>query len=402
MICLVLGLAALAPTGPRPAAAAGDIFTVQDVPVDVTGESAAGARETALARGHRKALRRLLERLVPRDLLDRVPELPQERLVAMVRDFEVKNERTSTVRYLADLTFRFKPAAVRGFLRNRSIPFAETRSKPVLVLPVYGAAGDAALWQEPNPWRMVWARRAEQPGLVPLIVPLGDLGDMRTVTAQEALRGEAGKLDAIAARYDASDVLVTQALPAGDAAAGNASVQVITRRHGTPGQERTVVDSLRQVEDETLEGLLARAADAVAEDVEEAWKQANLLRFESRRSLDVMVPLDGLEAWLEVRRRLRDVAFIGSMNLTAMSRRRAELEITYYGERDQLDLALAQSDLRLEPVEDGPAEWRLRPAGAAGGDADEDEESSPAAAADGSAETATSPATSEAGEQGAE
>src|SRR3546814_5337389 len=87
-----------------------------------------------------------------------------------------------TVRYLADLTFRFNPDQVRSLLRGAGVPFAETRSKPVVVLPVFGdSAAGPTLWTGTNPWRDVWAQRRGDDGLVPLTVPLGDLGDLAAV-----------------------------------------------------------------------------------------------------------------------------------------------------------------------------------------------------------------------------
>ena len=283
---------------PGAAAAQAPLYTVEKVEVDATAGSATAARKTGLAQAHVRAFNRLVERLVLRSELDRVPELDADRIATLLRDFEVFNERTSDVRYLAEVTFRFQPESIRQFLRDNDIPFAVTRSKPVVVLPVWGEGEDAVLWGNPNPWREAWADRAEQTGLVPLTVPLGDLGDITAVSAQNALDSDRDALKTLAERYGAADVLVTQARLAGDPEAFTASMQVITSRIGTPDMERTLVDSVQQQREEPLERMLARAADRVARDVEETWKRANLLNFDQRNRLRVEVPLDGLARWV--------------------------------------------------------------------------------------------------------
>ena len=333
---------------PGALAAQAPLYTVENVEVDATAGSATAAREQGLDRAHVTAFNRMVERLVLRSELNRLPDLNADRIANLLRDFEVFDERTSDVRYLAEVTFRFRPEGIRQFLKDNDIPFAETRSKPVVVLPVWGEGEDAVLWDNPNPWREAWADRAQQTGLVPLTVPLGDLGDIRAVSARAALDGDRDALKAIAERYGAADVLVTQGRLAGDPEAFTGSMQVVTSRIGTPEMERTLVDNVQQQRDEPLAEMLARAADRVARDVEETWKRANLLDFDQRNRLQVEAPIDGLDRWVTVRARLDRVARIETFSVTAMTRTLARLEIAYYGERRQLALALQQNDLVLE------------------------------------------------------
>ncbi|MBK1697516.1 DUF2066 domain-containing protein [Rhodovibrio salinarum] len=330
---------------PGTLAAQEPLYTVKNVDVDATAQSATVARAQGLDRAHVKAFDRMIERLVLRSELKRVPDLSADRIANYLRDFEVFNERTSDVRYLAEVTFRFHPQSIRQFLKTNDIPFAETRSKPVVVLPVWGEGQDAVLWD--NPWREAWANRAEQVGLVPLTVPLGDLGDIRTVSAGDALDKDREALDQIAERYGAEDVLVTQARLAGDPDAFTGSMQIITARIGTSEMERTLVDNIQQQRDEPLAAMLSRAANRVARDVEETWKRANLLDFDQRNQLQVEVPLDGLDRWVSVRARLDAVARVEGYAVTALTRTAARLKMTYYGERAQLALALKQNDLVL-------------------------------------------------------
>ena len=134
------------------AQAATEAFTVRGVYLDVTAETAAAAREAAHADGHAEAMHRLLDRLLPEAERARVPPLAPARVVELVKDFEVADERTSDVRYLARLTVRFKAGPVRRLLRRNGLSHAETRSKPVVVLPVHGPTGEARLWEDDNPW----------------------------------------------------------------------------------------------------------------------------------------------------------------------------------------------------------------------------------------------------------
>ena len=348
LLRVLIGLGCLVAAAATGGARAADIYTVRAVSVDVTADSAAKARERALANAHARAFQRLTGRIVPRGAQDRVADVGYDAIAPLVRDFEVMNEKTSSVRYLADLTIRFQRQAVRKFLRENDIPFAETRSAPVLVLPLFGAAGDAVLWSDPNPWRDAWADRGADDGLVPLEVPLGDLSDMERISARAALDQRTKALGKIAARYDAEDVLVTQAIPAGNATRGTASAQIISRRVGDDGQKNTWITTVEQRPEESRRDMYARGVEQVAEAVERAWKLANVVRFESEAKLSARVPIADLDRWVTVRKRLNSVPVIGSSQVRALSRERADIELVYYGDLDQLRRALDQVDLALE------------------------------------------------------
>ncbi|MCH8835833.1 MAG: DUF2066 domain-containing protein, partial [Proteobacteria bacterium] len=184
LFAIVAGVLVAAGAGADAARAqAIDVFEVMGVDVDVTAETAAAARGEALVDGERRAFRRLLERLTLLADRDRLPEFSRDEITAYVKDFSIAEEKASAVRYLATLNFRFKAEDVRRLLIDYALPFAETASKPLLVLPVYQAAGALLLWDDPNPWRDAWAARPTVDGLVPLMLPLGDLSDIAAIGA---------------------------------------------------------------------------------------------------------------------------------------------------------------------------------------------------------------------------
>lgn len=344
--------------GGAAAQGASDIFTVRDVAVDETASTAAEARQQALAVGQRRAFRRLMDRLVPEDQKPLVPTVDPNFLQYYVLDFSVNNERTSAVRYLADLTFRFNPQEVRNLLRQNGVAFSETRSKPVVVLPVYSdTVTEPTLWLEANPWRDVWAQRPGDDGLVPMVVPLGDVGDIATIDAQGALAGDAEALRTIAANYGAEDVLVTAATLSGNPDDGSGVLEVVTRRYQDGSATITRRDKLIQVTGEPIDGFLMRAAERVDSAVQEHWKQQYLLQFGNQRSILVFVPLGGLDDWLTVRRRLQGIAAIQETTLDTLSRREAQLEISFVGDEQRLTRALAQRDLFLALRPD--SNWEL-------------------------------------------
>lgn len=338
-----------------------DVFEVRNVAVDVTAETAAKARKKALAMGEREAFRRLVERLtLSAERKGGAVSIPED-ISALVGDFQVLEEKTSTVRYLATLVYRFKPRLVRKYFVDSYMAFAETPSKPVLVLPVFQAAGAQLLFDDPNPWRDAWAARTDNGGLVPLTLPKGDLEDISLIGAEQAVNGDMQRLSAIARRYGAGDTLVVQAIQGMDSR-GLATLEVFMTRYGTVQVEQTVVKSYAIRSGETVAGLLRRAADDLARRVEDNWKRDNLLEFGRQAVIAVRLPISGLENWVGLKRTLAGIAVIRRADLVLLSRNEAIVNIHYIGDPDQLSLALEQEDLILDR-EDG--EWTITPAAGA-------------------------------------
>jgi hypothetical protein len=333
-----------------------DVFTIGKVAVDISAKTGEAARTLAIASGERAAFQRLLKRLIPKRDRYRLPDPSDETIRDLVRGFEVEEEQPSARRYVATLNVRFKAKAVRRLLREAEISFAETRSKPLVVLPLLRIGGELRLWKNPNPWREAWAQRGRGDGLVPLIVPLGDLADVALITAEQALQGKAGPLRRIAQRYGAADALI--AVASIEEKSGHIQrVAFNVSRFGTATIEQTFIDSVTGAAGETSEALLHFAANEAAERVEESWKLGNMLRFDEERELAIVVPLRSLEGWIEVRRRLAGVVYVRETRLTSLSRNEARLRLRYLGDESQLVNALAQSDLAL--IQEGE-HWLLR------------------------------------------
>ena len=129
--CVVLAAGLLGMTAPEALAqqddATADPYTVT-VPVDATSSSATVARDTARVDGERRAYQIVLQGLVSPADVARLPPANDATLNDLILGFEVANEHNSSVHYLADYTFHFRPDAVRRLLRQAHIGFADTAS----------------------------------------------------------------------------------------------------------------------------------------------------------------------------------------------------------------------------------------------------------------------------------
>ncbi len=342
-----------------PALADDGAFTVKGVQVDVTEANAVKARERAFVDVPRVAFRRLLEQLVPAAQQARVPELSDMQLAALVRDVQLEQEKTSAVRYVASFTVRFKPDGVRGVLEAAQASYVDDRRSPVLILPVF-VGERPLLWGDPNPWRQMWARRSGD-GLVPVVVPLGDLTDVMAINAEQATAHDAGAIKAIADRYETRDVLMAVAMlsPGPD---GTQVVRIETVGFG-PTAPIGGQHNLDGKPGETAEAVLARGVDAVIKALAEDHKEQRTtaggapapaaLGNGPGGQVAVLVATGGLDHWLAIRQRLTGLPQLQRFEVVSLNQAEAALILHHVGDPASLQSSLTHAGFTVAPAADG-------------------------------------------------
>ncbi len=365
-----LVLAGLMPLA-RPAGAADQAYTITGIALDRSAATATEARDKALADGQRLAWGRLLDRIVTGGPADGLRALPDRDLSALVAGFAVEEERPTATRYLATLTYRFQPAAVREALRRAGVSFVEGQSRPVLVLPLLRQSGSAPLlWEDSNEWRRAWQalgqKRTLAAGLVPLVLPVGDSADAAAVDPARLASGTAD-IGALLRRYGAIDWLSVEA--ARDAAGNGAGLSLIVSGAGGAMQS-PLRETLTPQADEAPEALLARAIARTVELIDARWKQEAAARPASDQTaasaggpvnlaaggLMVRVALTGIEDWRDVQQRLAAVPLVRGVTVRALTRSEGWLSLDVADRGPALVEQLRQRGLIAQPPESHPPE----------------------------------------------
>jgi hypothetical protein len=257
----------------------------------------------------------------------KLPQLDENTLLRMVRSFEVANERRSTTRYLADVTYHFNPAAVRAALRQAGVAYTEARARPALVIPVI--AGKPGV--DAGPWFAAWKDPALQQGLVPFVLPDGDAQDADVLSRPDIVQADWAALAPVARRYNAAEVII--AVASEDAK----TVQLV---------EISATQRLPASFAYANSTFLADA-EAVAEKAYETWKTRSAVNFATRARLTADVQFDSLDDWAKIRKQLGAVRAVSDMDVLGLSLHEAEVALTYAGRPEQLRDSMAQQDLSL-------------------------------------------------------
>jgi len=345
LIILLLAMA-------TPAIAAQDsAFTVRNVKVDVTAESAAAAREQAFAQAEQIAFRQLAQRLLS-DVEMAIFQMPETSVIStLINDFEITEEQLSRVQYIAAYTFRFKKDAVRNYLGGSGLSYTDVSSKPVLVLPYYQWGSRTILWGDDNPWLAAWTRSEMRDGLVPVVVPIGDLMDVSDMSDSDALTYIPENLARMSERYGAGDTVMMIAAPIW---AQNqpetqipAEINIMIYRTGSTGPEMAQNLKIRALPEDSAIVLFDRAVQEAQKALQLEWKDKTLITAGQDNNLQARVRFTSMEEWIETQKKLRRVQGVLDIRLLSLKSSQAHIELIFNGNEDRLRLALAQADMTL-------------------------------------------------------
>lgn len=334
---------------PRP-----DPFTVSDVNVEASADSAANARPVALAEGQRRAFTTMLRRLTQPEDHGRLPRPSEALLNEVVAGFGIDEERASATRYIAKISVTFRAEAVRRLLQDNKLAYAETMSRPIYLVPVWQSPMGAKLWESDNPWRAAWAQRPDpQGGLVPLsIAPASDAGG----PTLERLLSTPDEVKALARRAGLEDALIVVAtLQQSDP--GAFRIEIATQHQGLAGF-LDGIEPFMATGGTQEEALLSGAID-LSRRIEGRWKQGSVIDLEKQGQISVAAGFQTLAEWNKLRSALAGIPIVRKVDVLRLTHRDAQLLLDYYGAPEQLASALAQRDVTLEQ-RDGFWEMRGR------------------------------------------
>jgi len=317
VLCFAFLVAAALP------ARADSLFTVKNVPVDATAAASVEAQTIAINGGRPKAWTVLYRRLTRQEDWGRQPQLDDTSLQRLVRSFDVTDERRSTTRYVAKVTYVFSQPAVERLLRANNISYVVAQTRRILVIPLSPkfAPGDS--------WSLAWSDPRFSSGVVSAVLPEdSDAGALSGMTFDTA---NWNAVSGLAARTHASDVVVA------DLAPGNGQVRLKRLAAGQP-----IVPSV-DVPAKTA----AAAAEAAFDAIADFWKNRSAVDFSQKSKITAEAQFRSLSEWASLQAKLGTVQTVVGIDMVAFNMNEARVDIAYVGSFDQLRGTLADAGIAM-------------------------------------------------------
>lgn len=337
-----------------------DSYTVEKITVDADGKDTSEARTKALAQGEIDAFRQLMTRLSPDKGAEIATKTTPSAVSAMVRGFEVVEERMTTEHYHAVLTYHFSPQLIQPLLPQSAAAATPAASatpaatagpavtrKAVLVLPVYNETRSVTkLWQDDNKWRNTWYEAALESGGGLVVVPLGDINDRVDVDDTNAAEATSQSLSRLYDRYGVGEIYVVTAFY-NLRADPKPALEVAVKRISPTVMENSRLNYIIRTT-ETLDTLMTRASNDIAANI---YKQQTIdktkIEFQRLKEISARVNVSSIDDWVLLRKHLLTHGNIVSIRLTSITNSQTFMVISYKGTPDMLGKTLVASGLRV-------------------------------------------------------
>jgi len=344
LLAFAVALASI-PLSPM-ATAAADVFSVGGIHVDASGPSASVAQLSAMTQGRPKAWSILYKRITKQQDWGRQPTLDDASLQRIIRTFTVKNERRSTTRYVADVTYTFSPEGVARVLQGGGIALTQGQAKRILLVPFSPNYSGGSMWTA------AFSGMRYAGSSVPFALPSGATEQ----AALGALTFEAanwGDVEPAAARIRATEAALVMVAP------GSGHLTITIKRLGV-AQLPTKSSFDMPLLPGGAAGTYSSAADAAVHAIEDMWK-AHPAETSQAGRLVADVKITSLAQWGALQAQMATVPNVRGVDVLAMDIGEAHVSIAYLGTPEQLRDALSLQQMSLTKTDAG---WLLSGSGA--------------------------------------
>ena len=298
---------------------ANELYIVRGIAVDVSDVSAVVARQKAIREAQILGFYRLLRRITLQQDHDKLPRSSFEDIQPMIDSIEIEDEKTSSTRYLANVTINFNQDVLREFLSSRNIGFLEVLPPTTLVLPLYFDA-ERSLWRDTNSWWNAWRNLNPNFLSISYLLPLADLED-RSILPIDAI-DDASRLAQLARRYEADRILVAQMRPDNTRVDVDVSVYRIL-------PENSEVQRFAQFNFVTVN--MDKAVADITTQIEQNWKERSIQAQDAPSTFRLRARFGSIQEWTQIRKQLETAPYIRTLQVEEMNIHNAWLQIGFNG-----------------------------------------------------------------------
>jgi len=326
----------------------GKIFKVKNILVEIESTTSTNAKEIALLEAQEKGFRNLMNKMLLPSEYEKIQSVNIEKILEFVDAIEIQNEKTSSNKYIGNLTIIFNEDRILKYLNKNNIRFTSTKSKPLLILPIYKFAGVTYLWEKKNIWRNVWITDSNNDGLIPIKSSDGKFTDFIYFNQDQAVKKNLKNLELLAKSHNTTGVLIAILKKKYNRDKSKILFNLNLSIYRFDGQETiNYEDTIDIYSNEYSDNILNDAKLKVETFVNEQWKSANVIT--SQKKLEkITVLFNNLNDWINIKTTISNISIINKFNVKNFSSNRAIIFISYSGNLTQLKVAFKQFDLDFD------------------------------------------------------
>lgn len=334
-----------------------NIFKINNIKVKKESDDITAAKNEAFIEAKKQAFQNLVTRFLSYGYLKSAPTVSIEEIDDCIDNISVIEEFMTNNSYDVRLNFDFNPEKTSKLLKVEIISESPTKEKYLLV-PVLIDNGKIMPWN--NNWLAVWQQKQSKN----ITVPLGDLEDIRSLTAEDLARLDYNGLDTLARRYRLPIVLLAEAeydVPKNKLMVSIKRFEDIPKlvaEHEYPGRfgigsNELFVDAANDL----AAKINNEGVPKTGEDLENPLADQDIYveyerdydgdKRQSAGFLKVSVATRSLADWSTIRRKLINSKLVTKLSVISFSPTQTEIKLYHVGDLSDLQRSLSTNGLTI-------------------------------------------------------
>ena len=324
------------------------IFKVKNISVSAESASSAKAREIAILKAQEKGFKNLMNKMLLETEYEKIKDIKIDKILEFVNAIEVESEKTTSSKYIGNLTIIFNENKILRYLNRNNIKFTSLKSKPLLILPIYKFGGVTYLWEKKNIWRNEWTDNSNNDGLIPIKSSEGKFSDFIYFNQDQAVKKNLKNLELLAKSHNTTGVLIAILKKKYNRDKSKILFNLNLSIYRFDGEETTnFEDTIEIYTNEYSDKTLNDAKTIVETFVNQQWKTANIITSQKKFE-KVTVLFNDLNDWINIKKTISNMSIIDKFNVKNFSHNKAIIVLSFSGNLNQLKVAFKQSDLDFD------------------------------------------------------
>ena len=240
-----------------------------------------------------------------------------------VSGYSIENEKYKKEKYSALITVTFEKNKLEKFLENKNIEFFSKKGPKTLIIPIINFEQRLILWDDPNPWFDVWLRRPLDSNLNLFTLPTGEVDDLITLSAQDAINLKYFKIKKLANKYEAEQAYILLV----NVESKNEKINLSIEVYDGFSQEVIFSSDIENIKINNFDYNLNAFADTFADYFDDLWVKENLDNINSETKVLAKISYKKYNEWIKIKNFLINNEKVLKYNILIISNNNATIEL---------------------------------------------------------------------------
>ena len=280
-------------------------------------------RSIAIEKSYEIALSRYLKWITLKETSDIINLVDLLEARDYVSGYSIENEKYKREKYSALITVNFEKNKLEKFLENKNIEFFSKKGPKTLIIPIINFEQRLILWDDPNPWFDVWLRRPLDSNLNLFTLPTGEVDDLITLSAQDAINLKYFKIKKLANKYKAEQAYILLV----NVESQNEKINLSVEAYNGFSQEVIFSSDVENIKINNFDYNLNVFADTFADYIDDLWVKENLDKFNYETKVLAKVSYKKYSEWIKIKKFLINNEKVLKYNILIISNNNAKVEL---------------------------------------------------------------------------